>query len=89
MEPGKVASPSVHPESLFEREMEDASNHAKFLINSPDSFEKSLKILTHILYQKLDKNKTGNDLDTFINAHRSQYDELIHTHLDHIKATFV
>jgi hypothetical protein len=51
--------------------MEDASNHAKFLKNSPDSFEKSVKVLTHILYQKLDEKKTGNDFDKFIDVYPS------------------
>lgn len=40
----------VKPESSEERNMEDAMILAGFIKSTPESFEKSLKILTHILY---------------------------------------
>jgi hypothetical protein len=46
-----------------------------------------VKILTHILYQKKNNKILAND--DFINVSTSQYNELIHTHLDNIKTTFV
>ena len=67
--------------------MEDASNHAKFIKSAPDCFEKSVKILTHILYQKLDKKMVGHD--DYLNVNTSEYDKLIHDHLENIKTTYV
>ena len=97
MEEEKMNAPSVikseetlsyaEPESLFQREMQDAQDHAKFMKSAPDCFEKSVKLLTHILYQKLDNKMTA--YDKFLDVSTSKYNNLIDIHLTNIKETFV
>ena len=67
--------------------MDFAKNQAGFIRSAPDSFEKSVKLLTYILYQKLNNKMDAHDY--FLNIPTSQYNDLIHTHLTNIKETFV
>jgi hypothetical protein len=54
-------------------------HQVEFIKNSPDCFEKSLKLLTYILYQKLDNKMPTHD--HFLNVSTSIYNDLIKTHL--------
>jgi hypothetical protein len=67
--------------------MDFAKDQAGFIRSTPDSFEKSVKLLTYILYQKLNNKMEAHD--DVLNVPTSQYNDLIHTHLTSIKETFV
>jgi hypothetical protein len=83
-----IQAPSeVDVESLFQREKEDAENQASFIKLAPDCFEKSLKILIHILHQKIHKDL--KQMDPFLKVPTQTYDDLIKNHLMNIKQTYV